>query len=286
MKLWLKAAFFAVTVAALSFLWMTNGQPRVQTEATVETEQQDPSINILLLGCDASGVRPDSIMLIHVNGKDNKIDLLSLPRDGKMQQNGRTMKLNTVLTLADNNQAVTAVEELTEVTVDYYVKFKPGVFAEIVDALDGLENTVEQDMHYSDPTQDLYIDLEAGKQTLSGEQCEQYCRYRSYAMGDLSRTQHQQKLLTALVQQKAKLQYVVKLPAIYNIIKENTETDLNGADVAAYLPLARAMAEGEVQIETHDCPGTFNDMEQEGVSYYLIDRAALHTLCKEKFSTM
>lgn len=278
-------AFALICVAAMSFLLWGRSQAAPPTRVVSEGNEKNPSINILVLGCDASGQRPDCILLVHVNGEDNRINFLSIPRDSKMRQ-GRVRKLNTVLALEDGEGAVKQIEALTGVSVDYYIKLKLGVFARVVDALGGVEYTVEQDMHYSDPAQDLYIDLQAGPQILSGDQCEQYCRYRSYAMGDLTRTHQQQKLLSALLQQKAKLQYVLKLPAVYNIIKEDTQTDLRAQDIAAYLPLARSMVEQGVEISGFECPGAYNDMRREGVSYYLIDRNELKELCATHFSAI
>lgn len=285
MKFWQKAVFLGLVAAAVCILLINYNGAQPTTRITFERVTTAPAVNLLVMGCDASGVRPDSILLVHIDSKENKVSLLSLPRDSKMKQMGKTRKLNTLLS-GDVDDAVKTVEQLTGTEITYYIKLKVGVFAQMVDALGGLEYTVEQDMHYSDPTQNLYIDLKAGKQTLTGNQCEQYCRYRSYAMGDLTRTKHQQKLLTELVRQKSKLQYVVKIPAVFHIIKENTQTDITGEDIAAYLPLARAMAEGNVNIASYDCPGEFNDMEKEGVSYYLIDRDALRSLCKEQFSVI
>ena len=138
-------------------------------------------------------------------------------------------------------------------------------------------------MYYRDPAQNLYIDLQAGTQTLTGEQCEQYCRYRNYVMGDLTRTQNQQKMLDALIRQKMTPAYIMKLPALYNIIRENAQTDISVKDISLYLPLVRSMTEGQLQIERLDCPGEYNDMEKEGVSYYQIDQKALYNLCLEHF---
>ncbi len=280
-----KIALFAVlSVAAAGVFVLRPAAPTEPAPTVREQTEENSTFNILLLGCDESGVRPDTIMLAHVVGGEGKVRLLSLPRDIKLRYKNRNRKLNTVMALDGLSALQTKVEELTGIEVDYYVSLKTGVFAKIVDALGGLEYYVERDMHYSDPAQSLYIDLQAGEQLLSGEQCEQYCRYRSYAMGDLTRTQNQQRLLGELMRQKVRPEYIVKLPALYNIIKENAETDITAADISRYLPLARSMAQGELDINSFDCPGEYNDMQAEGASYYLIDEAELRELCASEFA--
>ncbi len=281
-----KYALFAVMLAvSVGFVVQSHGEAEQPAGTAPEQTEESSTFNILLLGCDISGLRPDSIMVLHVDGGGQRIAMLSLPRDSKMLFEGRYVKLNTLLALTNDEGKTQAVESLIGVNIDYYIKMKVGVFADIVDALGGLEYTVEEDMHYNDPAQGLYIDLKAGQQTLSGEQCEQYCRYRRYVMGDLTRTQNQQRLLGELLRQKMQLQYVVKLPAVFHILTESTTTDITAADVASYLPLARALAQGEVEIESFDCPGEYNDMKKEGVSFYQIDQKALYNLCQDRFKT-
>lgn len=281
-----KYALFAVMLAvSVGFVVQSHGETEQPAGTASEQTEETSTFNILLLGCDISGLRPDSIMVVHVDGADKQVSMLSLPRDSKMFFEGRSVKFNTLLALTNDEGKVRAVENLIGVDIDYYIKMKVGVFADIVDALGGLEYTVEEDMRYNDPSQDLYINLKAGQQILSGEECEQYCRYRRYVMGDLTRTKNQQRLLKELIVQKMKLQYVVKIPAVYNIIKENTSTDITPADMAAYLPLARLLAQGEVEIMSFDCPGEYNDMKKEGVSFYQIDHKALNNLCQNHFKT-
>lgn len=247
----------------------------------VAEPQTDASFTALLLGDDESGLRPDSIVLVHVDGKQNRIDLLSVPRDSKVYYKGRNHKINSLSQLGGREAVIGQVSDLTGADIKYYVEIKTGALAGIVDALDGVEYTVERDMNYEDPHQNLKIHLKAGRQTLDGAACEQYCRYRSYVMGDLTRTQHQQALLAELLRQKMNARYIAKLPAVYQTLRENSETNLTPTDIVNYLPLVKSMADGKVQIELHDCPGEYNDMKAEGISYYLIDREGLQSLCRE-----
>ena len=280
----MKAIVFGTLTVLAAIVLIFSPRPTGAQTAKPVTERGE-RINVLLLGCDESGLRTDSIMLVGADSGTGQVTMLSLPRDSKVRFNDRTRKLNSALVYGDIGLLLDTVEELTGVPIDYYIRIKTGVFADIVDALGGVEYTVEQDMRYSDPEQDLYIDLKAGTQTLSGAQCEQYCRYRRYLMGDYTRAQKQRELLSALVRQKLNIGSLAKLPALYNIIKENAETNITPADVAGHIGMLRMLIGKELNIETLDTPGAYNEMEIEGVSYYLVDREALQSLCQSHFRT-
>ena len=277
----MKALISMAVVVIVATIFIFN----IETQPTgAETKQtEDSSYNILVLGCDESGLRPDSILLVNVDSAQSRVSMLSIPRDTKIQMDGASHKINSCIVLSGKEALFEQVRSLTGVPIDYYIMLKTGVFAKVVDALGGVEYTVEKDMKYSDPAQNLYINLKAGTQTLTGDQCEQYCRYRKYAMGDLTRTKHQQQLLKSLVQQKAKLQYVTALPKVYNILKENAETDITPSVIAQNLPLFKKMTENTLNIQTLDAPGEYNDMKKDGVCYYLADKEEIQALCKIYF---
>ena len=215
-------------------------------------------------------------MLIRIGEKG--VTMLSVPRDTKVETDGAAHKINSCLARGGRELLIRKIGELTGVTPDHYISMKPGTFADVVDALGGVEYTVEKDMYYSDPAQGLYIRLKAGKQTLSGEQCEHYCRYRRYLLGDLTRAGHQQQLLKALIEQKLDLAHIAALPKLWSVYSEKVETDLTAGDVAALLPVLRKLARDGVTFTALTLPGEYNDMEKEGVSYYLPDPAAAKTV--------
>ncbi len=286
MKKILKQALPCVMIALVivGILYIRKDLENKPKEQTVGLQGKQ-AFNILLLGCDDSGARADSIMLVNVRPSQAQVRLLSLPRDSKIKHEGNFVKLGTMLSRGGNETMCQTVESLTGVSVDYFVQVRVGAFAEIVDALGGVQYTVEQDMKYSDPAQNLNIDLKAGEQLLSGQQCEQYCRYRQYVTGDLSRIEHQQKMAVALLRQKANLKTLVKAPALLQVLSEKCETDISSKEIRNYLPLLRQMAGQEVKVETYLCAGEINDMQKEGISYFLIDTKELKKVAKEKFTT-
>lgn len=245
----------------------------------------DSSFNALLIGLDKSAVNTDAIMLVNVDKSEKCIRMLSIPRDTKVTVDGKTRKINSCYYRYGLDVLISEIKELTCSPINYYAIIKPGVLAEIVDCLGGVEYDVEQNMHYSDPAQDLYINLEKGTQTLTGDQAEQYCRYRSYLLGDITRTQSQQKFFKALFEQKLNLKNITKINALLSVVGENVETNVDFLDIINNLSVMQMIKNGD-QIECIETPGTYNDMQKEGVSYYLIRNDNLHKLreiCSEKF---
>ncbi len=250
----------------------------------VEPKIAKETFNVLLIGVDKSGKLADAIMLVNVDEANKKIKMLSIPRDTKVYMEGRYRKINSCY-MSGVDCLIDSVKMLTGVRINYYAAIMPGTLAAIVDSLGGVEFTIEKNMYYSDPAQDLYINLKKGTQTLNGEQAEQYCRYRQYFMGDYERTQAQQKFFTALFEQKLNAKNITKLYDIYNAVFDKLETNVTLSDIVSNISVAKILKDGG-QIESYNAPGHYNDMEKEGISYYIIEDEYLNelrTLCKTNF---
>lgn len=96
-----------------------------------------------------------------------------------------------------------------------------------MDLVGGVEFDVPQRMYYSDPTQDLHIDLQPGLQTLNGEQAMGLVRFRKgYATQDIMRTQVQQQFLRALAKKYLSVTTLTKLPELADLFFKNVTTDM------------------------------------------------------------
>ncbi|KIE27629.1 transcriptional regulator [Streptomyces sp. MUSC 125] len=160
----------------------------------------------------AQGKRTDSMMILHVG--DNGDTLVSLPRDsdvvipsykgstsGKVYPaQGRHVKLNAAYAEDGPTLLVRTVEYNTGLHIDHYVEIGFQGFADIVDAVGGVEITI--DKGFKDKWSGA--DFKAGKQTLNGAQALAFVRTRhAFAASDLQRTKNQQKFLAALAHQVA-----------------------------------------------------------------------------------
>lgn len=92
----------------------------------------------------------------------------------------------------------------------------------------GVRFNVPMDMSYSDPSQELEINLTAGEQTLSGQQSMWVVRFRSgYAMADLQRVQVQRDFMQAAMAQWSKPTKFLRYPAAASLLASNTTTNLS-----------------------------------------------------------
>ncbi|WP_142217484.1 LCP family protein [Streptomyces sp. SLBN-118] len=160
----------------------------------------------------AEGKRTDSMMILHDG--DNGPTLISLPRDSDVEipsfkgsqsgklfpAKGRHTKLNAAYAEDGPELLVRTVEFNTGLHIDHYVEIGFAGFANIVDAIGG----VEIDIPKAFKDKNSGADFQAGKQTLDGEQSLAFVRTRyAFAQSDLDRTKNQQKFLAALASQTA-----------------------------------------------------------------------------------
>lgn len=235
-------------------------------------QRRDGVSTILLAGTDRDGLRTDTLMLLTVDRPAGKLSLVSIPRDTLVNGGYTVPKINTVYAVNNGGaegieMLMTRVAECIGFRPDGYMLIRLEAFVELVDRLGGVKFHVPVDMFYNDPTQDLYIDLKAGLQTLNGEQAMGVARFRSgYADADLGRIAVQRDLLAALVDQMVSLEGVAKSPQLLGTLLEHTDSDLT---VANYLWLAEAALACDLrQVQTATLPGYARDL---GGSYYVLD---------------
>ena len=213
--------------------------------------------NVLVLGTDEGGLRSDVIMIFSVNQKKGTINLVSIPRDTKVYVNGSAMKINAALAVGGEKLTIQKVKGIAGIPIHDYVTFNFNAVKDIVDALDGVEFDVPQNMDYEDPEQNLYIHLRKGKQVLNGEKAIQLLRFRSYAMADIQRNSVQQEFVKAIFEQKANMSYFTKIPSVYSIVNENIVSSMSLSDITKYATMLGKME--NPQFESFEMPYTLSD---------------------------
>lgn len=242
--------------------------------------------NALILGVDEDGMRTDTIILLSYDLDDNRMDLLSIPRDTRMYIGKKYQKINAAYSLSQNGKrkgpqgTIEAVTRLTGVPINYYVEFSTDAFRKMIDALGGVEFDVPQRMYYTDKGQKLYIDLQPGLQTLDGEKAEQLVRFRKYAQGDIGRVEMQQNFIRAVAEQKLNLGILTKLPDIFKTLQSEIKTNFTVMDIMKYLPNLKELSSENVVF--HQLPGEFSGPEYSA-SYWLVDVDSLKTLITDTF---
>lgn len=233
-----------------------------------------PGVNVLLMGVDErtkdKSKRTDTMILANINNEDKRISLLSIPRDTKVTlPRYGVQKINSANFHGGSELAMKTVSELTGVQVDYYITTNFNGFKDIVDALGGVTINVEEPMYrHENAYGGAYdINLPKGEQRLDGNKALMYARYRNYALGDITRTERQLKLLTAIGEEVMQPSSITKLPKLIDQLRKNVDTNI-GFQKMAYLGRAGFQL-SNLDVVSQTMPGWFLD-EDEG-SYWYID---------------
>lgn len=241
--------------------------------ASAPGERKKGSATILVAGTDEGGYRTDSMLLVNVDRQQKSVSMVSIPRDTLIYCEYSIPKLNSAYGWAGGGEdgmqeLLLRVSEITGLMPDGYVVVDLDVFEQLVDLMGGIEFDVPVDMHYTDPTQGLNIDLQAGEQKLTGRQAMQVARFRSgYATADLGRIEVQRALLSAALSQWVSIKGALHLSQAIKLVTDYTNTDLTTAN---FLWLAESFllcAGGEVNSAT--LPG--HAAEFTSGSYYVLD---------------
>jgi len=253
-------------------------------------------VNIVFIGIDDHGLA-DALMLVSVNGIDNTVNTLSIPRDMRISFGTRFGKVNEIYAagLQDvrrgnitepEEYVIRRVREFTGLPVHYFVTMQMDGFADIIDILGGVEIDVPNiggrgGMFYNDPTPGgARINLTAGVQTLNGRDSLGFVRFRTYPDGDLGRIRAQQQFIEAFTAQHVTWQNLPNLADVFNEIYENIRTNFTAADLLRYGALLRDI-DGE-NIQTFQVPGV--PAYVGAISFFVPNLGQLETLVNDYFT--
>ncbi|KUN21543.1 transcriptional regulator [Streptomyces antibioticus] len=191
----------------------------------------------------AEGKRTDSMMILHTG--DNGDTLISLPRDsnvtipqfkgsesGKIRASLGENKLNAAYAIDGPTLLVRTIEYNTGLHIDHYVEIGFAGFANIVDAVGGVDITIPKGGMKDTKSG---ADFEAGKQTLNGEEALAFVRTR-YALkrSDLDRTKNQQQFLSALANKVATPSTVLNPFKLYPTMSAGLDTLIVDKDMGLF----------------------------------------------------
>lgn len=287
---------YAYTKATYSPEDSSSASPTV-TEVLGNILKDDINTNILVCGVDGDETRTDVIFVVNFDSESGTLKFLSLPRDTYtevipevkqlVKDNGRSIpsvcKLNAVHAYGGDEgmQCLELqLENLLGVEIDNYVKFNIKAFKSVVDIIDGVDMYVPQNMYYSDPAQDLYINLKEGQQHLDGDTAEQLVRFRKYTNGDLGRIEVQHQFLSAVMQKVTSSETLAKnAPKLIKAAFDYLNTDMSVADMLKYVPYIEDINSSDFLMET--IPGYPQYIN--GASYYIVDDSAVPETVDEIF---
>jgi LCP family protein required for cell wall assembly len=238
-------------------------------------KSDDGRINILILGIDkrmsgntVTSVLTDTILVASIGLTDNKMTLISLPRDLWVTSSlGISGKINSVYgqydsktkDLLGSSGTKEVVSEVLGIPIHYNVTINFEVFKKIIDTLGGVEVEIENsftDSEYpiegkeNDPViSNRYetVTFNKGIEKMDGERALKYVRSR-HGNGvegtDFARSKRQQKVILAIKDKLMSPSFVIDLPKIkelFSLYEKEVETNIKSEDLISFFSLYKRL---------------------------------------------
>ena len=243
-----------------------NLTPTVAPEKVLPTFREPTTIMIMGVDERKDDVgRSDTLMILKLS--ENSAAMLSIPRDTMVYIDRRGYdKINAAFAFGGEKLSRKTVEDFLGIKIDNYVKINKSRFAEVIDAMGGVDIYVERDMNYDDPWDDnggLHIHLKKGIQHLDGKTAIEFVRYRD-AEGDTGRVRRQQAFMRACADRLTEPSMLIKLPDLLSVAVEAIDTDLTSQEMLEAAGSLK-VAQSSGNIKTGVVPGWLQYIN--GVSY-------------------
>lgn len=260
-------------------------------------------IDMLRAG-DEEATNTDTIIVIRVPNDGSSATAISIPRDTYISTPDGNTKINGVYganklaasdrltaqgaspeeierksTEAGRQALITAVADLTGVTVDHYAEVGLLGFVLLTDAIGGVDVCLNNDVY------DEYsgADFHAGRQTLGGADALSFVRQRhGLPRGDLDRITRQQAFMASFANKllsAGTLSNPGKLNELGSAVQRSVVLD-NDWDVMGFATQIQGLTGGNVKFET--IPVTSIDgVGDHGESVVTVDRGQVHEYFRE-----
>ena len=222
-------------------------------------------LNVLLIGADSgtgyNHALTDSMIVVSVDKATGKVAMVSMPRDLARFKlyNGRMWgeKLNALVTLANMRPSEFPLGGLGTLTkqigfmlgiqINYYAYIDLGGFKKLIDAVGGIDVTVDSDI--ADSTYDMGggqigFYLTAGRHHLDGRLATAFVRSRHGPDGsDFTRARRQQQVLIGLREKLSDPAMLTRLPAILEAAPGVISTNYPPSKVGELLALSQQLGD-------------------------------------------
>ena len=187
--------------------------------------------DVVVLGQDAGGSNTDTMFTLRV--KPGSTSITQIPRDSYINPDDfGAMKINALLRRAGPEAVERELTRLMNRPVRYHVVVSLQTLPLLANVVGGIEVDVPKRLNYVDRSQDLVIDLQPGRQVLSGKALEGFLRWRNDELGDFGRLERQQLALKGLVYRLRQPQNLMKLPVLLGVVRSQVKTDHNPVQLA------------------------------------------------------
>ncbi len=229
--------------------------PYTELQQQADTSIMKNILNVAFIGVDYAEERlsgyggkaednafhADVILVLAINFDENRVDMISIPRDtyAKIPGVKGIYKINASLDcggglFAENGAGFEKVCEaaswmLGDIPVDYYYAVTMPAVKQLVDAVGGVDYDLELDFKMQGRT------YQKGQQHMDGQAVLDYLRVRKNVVssGDNNRVNRQKKMLVALFQSMQQQNLILKIPDILGAFEGQLFTNTNLSQTAA-----------------------------------------------------
>lgn len=204
-------------------------------QAPVDIDSGEDPFSILVLGVDQgefgrdSQGRSDTLMLMTVNPNTDQLSIVSIPRDTYTEIIGRGVmdKINHAYAFGGTSMTINTVQNLFDVSVDYYVSVNMEAMQQIVDAVGGIDVTPPFSFNYEG-----YSFVGGQSTRLSGEEALAYSRMRyEDPNGDYGRQERQREVMEATINRVASFDSITNYRNILQTLGSNAQTNMTFDDM-------------------------------------------------------
>lgn len=291
---WLLASLIILAVVG-GFAFYRPFNSNVRAVAPAESALPKPELDalpgerltFLVMGVDnidGEFGRADSMVIVSYDPKEQRLAMLSVPRDIWTQIPGHGYdKINHAYAYGGHELAIDTVERTLGIDINHWVTLSFEGFMEVIDAVGGVEIDVPTRLYYDDPYDDrlggdgLVIDIEPGLQTMDGLTALKYARFRADEEGDVGRMRRQQEVIQAVIKKAATPAILARVPQLIPAMYSAVGTDMS---VAEMLKLAAVGREALAKpLKTGSLSG--EPVMLDGVFYFAADLAEVRTAAYE-----
>jgi LCP family protein required for cell wall assembly len=267
-----------------------------QPDGSPQPEEKAKAFNLLLLGVDArqdEKSRSDVIMAVRVVPAQRKINIISVPRDTRVEINGVGFtKINHAHILgeqeggneAGTKAAIKAVSNLLEIPINYYVKTNFQGFEHFIDVVGGVDVHVQEDMLL----RAINVTLHKGTQHIDGKLALGLVRERwAFADGDFGRQAEQAQILRNVAEELLKPEHIPSIAGLLTKLKKDIlDTNFTDSDLISLAWLFQGMKAADfhyMQIPGHSAY-EMDALMKTRLYYWIPDTEQIRTLEETYFN--
>lgn len=179
----------------------------------------------LMAGVDSTGedtgTRTDTLMLVKTNTEAKTMDLISIPRDSRVEINGYLDKINAAHSYGGIDLTMQTIRDFMGINLTYYLVIPFEAVVDGIDALGGIDVEVSGDVAEA-------MDISSGVHHFTGKEALDYVRFRKgYSNADLGRISTQQDFMMQFINEVSKPKNLPKLPIVYLAMKSKLKTNIS-----------------------------------------------------------